>query len=60
MIFINITSSAILCPVVVKYIHNSFKKNKDITEESNKDNYEITIYITYRSIIFKIKTVKVK
>ena len=28
MIFINITSSAILCPVVVKYIHNSFKKIK--------------------------------
>ena len=42
-------------------IHTQFiKKNKDITEESNKDNYEITIYITYRPIIFKIKTVKVK
>ena len=51
-------SSAILCPVVVKYIHNSLKIYT--TEESNNDNYEITIYITYRPFIFKIKTVKVK
>ena len=58
MVFINIISSAILCPVVVKYIHNSLKK--DTTEKSIKDNYEITIYITYRPCIFKIKTVNVK
>ena len=48
ILFINITSSA-MCPVVVKYIHNSFKKNKDITISFITIILEILMGFTFKT-----------